>query len=1755
MQGGDGSTMTDATYGLRNITASLPAKLGQYLEAQYHIWDESLVLDRRRLLAEAGITFAEPYLEATPAYVPGKSYSSLNVPKEVSSLLTMASADASTGIPSAPYLHQAIAIEKFFGDSMELVISTGTGSGKTESFLMPILGSLAVEKSKRPESYARAATRALLLYPMNALVNDQMSRLRRLLGSNTVANALLKPDGFRPTFGMYTSRTPYPGVRDARRTQDVVGGWIDRFFVEYAAQREKLTLEGKWPAKDLSQFRRTFTTSSADSELLTRHEMHDRSPDVLVTNYSMLEYMLLRPVDASIFSGTRDWLAADSNNRVVIVLDEAHLYQGAQGTEVSLLLRRLVSRLRVDRERVKFILTSASLASGADAEQVVQRFAAQLTGAKNPTQFAYIVGQLARPTNGRAANANEAVAFSQLDIDGLLSVDQNFENAKASVLSLAKALSIQVGPAKDAAELRDRVYSALSEYAVASELARLVMGNPKRVSELASALFPNGSDTGSALDGLLAACAFARRAADGRSLLPMRAHLLFRGLSGVFACVDPACSTVANASPTQLLGRLYARPRKNCACGSRVYELLTHRDCGAAFLRAYYRPNDPSFLWHEPSTGLSGQGQTLTEVHLLVEHLRDQDGSSDRVWLNKRTGQVTIRDPDESNAFLELRRPTTSPVAIAGRSVVTFDKECPVCLGTWSDPKRPKIMDLTTKGEDPFAHLIATQVKLQPPSRSVSRETPNAGRKSLLFSDGRQKAARLARDVPRVIEQDAFRQVILIAANKLRVLNREARLSDSALYVAYVSVVSAEMLRFFDGADAELLQDHLRVFNELYGGNLNSALSDPWEPASPQAFRMNVMRVLGSRFYSLYALGLGYVRPRKSVGSAIRTQTAALQLSDADLEALTTVWTQGCLQHFALYSRAPFVTRRSRELAAGYPVTQAGAKSGFTRKQKNSFRQHFDVNALELILQQGLTEPGDSPDLRLLMPDRLCVELAIQREWFRCGACTYLSPMAFRDCCAACGSSRVIPVPIGGDAYLRARKAFWRDPAERVLNGLESPMTLDVQEHTAQLGYRDLGDLEATTESYERRFRDILINKESGIDVLSCTTTMEVGIDIGSLVAVGLRNMPPSRHNYQQRAGRAGRRGSAVSTVVTFAQNNAHDSYLFEHPEELIAGSPRLTGLDIDNPALVKRHAYAEILQEFFEDTVVRRNGGNVFAALGDTVTFFTGTGDGSLPSLAAWLRNEPAGVATLARIQRWLPAGARLTADDCRDSLLTELENRVPAASNVLPKGEDQLIEFLFARGVLPAYAFPRDLVALQIEQLDGRQQVQVLERPQQGANIALSEYAPGRLVVVNKQTYRVGAVTADLPETEVNRARPLFAQPSQYLQCANCLYTADPAIGSPGSDCPVCAISQIQLVTVIQPEVVWPEGRRPIDELDDDQTITDTTVAQLPVPASTDAFGADRPFGSAARLLHGRLVPLIIMNRGELGASGPTGFQVCEQCGHTALGGQPFTNPHDRYYFVSRRGQQIPRLCNGVARTVFLGYEFRTDVLLLRTPLVSPFIQDLDSPATWPPLRAALNSLANGLALTAANELDVDPRELQCGYRIQRVASGSALAEVYIYDTLAGGAGYSRLIGDDFESVFAALQERLSHCDCDSSCTKCLRTYSNRMTHDSLDRFLALDLAAYFRTNSPPSLFDASTQRRVLAPIQSAMELDGWDVASIPDGGLAATRADRNARIFAAPSLLDPTAYPASFAGGTVFSAFEVEKDFPSCIGNLPT
>ncbi|OIQ07933.1 ATP-dependent RNA helicase RhlE [Moorella thermoacetica] len=1787
---------TGENYGVYRVTQELHNTLRSYLEATYHIRDVSLISERRALLNQKGCISQSPWVESTPIYETDRPYSELNLPKATRDLLTeLSRLQPGVGVFPKPYRHQARALEAFLTHGEDIVIATGTGSGKTESFLMPILGMLVEEAVNRPASAKLPGCRALLLYPMNALVNDQLSRIRRLFGDERVALLLAQGRGRPVRFGSYTSRTPYPGKRKGSKDKKHIAPLFEDFYLKYVNDADKvaqLKEKGKWPSKDLVAFygadKREYGTYQTgkrkgqpfiqenwdarlktqpfDRELLTRHEMQDQCPDLLITNYSMLEYMLMRPIERSIFKSTRDWLDSHPDNQLILVLDEAHLYRGAAGAEVALLIRRFQARLGIPRERMRCILTSASLGEGEEAEQAILKFARDLTGLSeaSPLKFRLIKGEKEKRSGNRTGTAAEAAALAQFDLGGFQQFWTNKLAAVRAVQSLAADLSWPAFSG-DPDELDQYLFERLTGFGPAEELIRLVAGTAIEFSDLAARLFPDSpkSDRRRATEALIALGTFARRHADGRILLPTRLHLFYRGLPGLYACTNRECEVRLDRESKldYLLGRLYTEPRLHCNCSrrARVYELLTHRECGAAFLRGYVRHPGDDFLLHEAGTpvGLDETHQEpLYELHLLVDgepHKDAQEGCAE-VWLDVTTGRLLRTRPAQTDGYLRAFISTAEPNRQEGRPVITF-KVCPVCLKKWKSD-RNKIMDLSTKGEAPFATLVKAQLMLQPPRAKESLEFPNGGRKVLLFSDGRQKAARLARDIPREVEWDSFRQAIALAASRLRQIeNRDPKLTRN-LYIAFISVVSDYNLQLFDGDDKEKLIKDAQYFQKQYG-DLEQAIDDEWDVTPPLRYYSALLRQLCHPYYSLQATTVGYVVPA-NIQKVTRTlRVIAPSLSEEDAQALAVTFIADVLDDWAFDSDKE-ISDSVRQQAAGYSRHSWTSNAKISASIASVLKKYYGlseakVNELQAELRKHLCD-GEGNEF-FIDKNKVSLRIDLKAPWHQCQSCTYLSPVRLGNRCVNCGSEQVVVLEPGKSEYLRSQKGFWRSPVEQVLSESGRPIHVTVEEHTAQLSHRDSGVVFATTEKYELRFQDIIIGENEGpVDVLSCTTTMEVGIDIGSLVAVGLRNVPPQRENYQQRAGRAGRRGSAVSTVVTYAQGGPHDSYYFHHPKEIVAGAPRRPVVKTNNQRIARRHVNAFLIQTFFQEAIDRGVAGVdaknsvLFAALGKAKDFFSGSKESevTLEAFEAWVQKRAIAKDgdLVAEVASWLPealaedleAWVRSAASD----LLKELRRLadefrrslqlVPAAgcqaeesvekgeTGGLEEGQDdeegededeeededkgELLSFLFDKGLLPSYAFPTDLCTFLVEKKERKKNlVRVIakERPQQAIAKALSEYAPGRLIVIDKKTYRSGGVSANVPPTEPNRAAPLFNQKLKpYVYCTVCTYVQDPSEASESiSQCPICK-SKVEQREMITPEVFYPENGTDVDEMDNEQDFTYATSAQFPVPAGEERLTGWRLIGSRGQYTYAVNQRLVMVNKGKKGID--AGFDVCEKCGASAPTGTRETDgKHARPYFVQPvKGRKVDFLCDGEFRTVFLGHTFRSDLLLLRVNIDSPIVsRTMELTLTQSVLNDALRSLSEALLLTASRHLDIDPTEFSAGVRlVPGTGEGQLRADIYLYDTLSGGAGYAEQAGEQLEEILVRTLELLEGCPggCHTSCTQCLRHYENQYYHENLDRFLGAAMLRYLLYDQVPTTDDLDTQREWLRPLERLLTLDGY-------------------------------------------------------------
>ncbi|MCS6839232.1 MAG: DEAD/DEAH box helicase [Roseiflexaceae bacterium] len=1740
--------------GIQDVADALRTRLQRYIEAAYYLRDASVVAERRALLTETGAIAREPFLETTPSYEVGESYGALGLPQPISAVFEeLAGWQPGIGIFPRPYRHQAEALRAFFNARRDLIVSTGTGSGKTEIFLWSILGSLISEASNRPESYQLPGCRALLLYPMNALVSDQIARLRRMFGDERLSAWFRARYGRQVRFGMYTSRTPYPGPRDAGKDREYVERLIRYYLdLEDAAHRDgpesesarlvaDLRMRGRWPAKDLRSFAgaaggrwdKRLLTQPGDCELLTRHEMQQTCPDILITNYSMLEYMLMRPIERNIFAQTQRWLASHPDNCLILVLDEAHLYRGTAGAEVGYLIRRLQARLDLPRERLRCILTSASLGPEQTIEADAVAFAEALTGSPKTggRSFQVVRGYREPRPPARPGSPAEAGALATFDQERFAWRAADPAQATAAVAALGQALGWPPLADADGAALQRYLYDRLYGFDPVEMLIAESAGRAISLENLAARLFPDSEPPVArrATEALLALGVYAHN--GQRPLLQTRLHLLLRGLPSLWACVNPRCSErLSTTKEPTLLGRLYTEPRTHCACGARVYELVAHRSCGAVFLRVFGTDARATFYWHEAGGRINHEMQPLHEDWLIVERpLRkhESDGLVEPIWMDMRTGRVTTDPPPDLENYRQFWRPTTKARRGAGDDDNPSDSQaypfecCPACNQKTPD----KVSDLATRGERPFANIIYEQFLTQPPDKPFSERFPNGGRKVLLFADGRQKAARLARDLPREVEFDVFRQALALAVHRLKTLNVEPVISDM-LYAAFVAVCYELRLHFFDreSDSQEQLLRHMRDFKRFYDADLEQVLNERESPFGdpPRLYRQHLLDQVANPFYNLYSLGVMVVRPSRSTLRKIQREIERLpeQLRD-NIETIVTFWIRELLERGAFDKDLPRHVRR-RVLAFDRAPNYGKPFRDFEKVVSEEFRiDNERLKQLRKTLYDTLTEQGED-GLVYLRPSALALTLAVDDAWHRCATCGNLQHAPFLGRCIACGE-RQLELRPPNDPTIAARLDYYRQPIRDVLCG-KRPAHITAEEHTAQLTHRDAGSVYATAEEFELRFQDIALGEEKPpVDVLSCTTTMEVGIDIGSLVAIGMRNVPPQRENYQQRAGRAGRRGTALSTVVTFAQNGSHDQFYYYHPEEIIAGDPRRPFLGIDRPALARRHIHAYLIQTFFHESIDRlapaereqleRERQTLFTALGTCSEFFESAGPLSFTAFQKWLTTHGTspGSNLVLRIAAWFPdqvGGERIEdkaefvravarkfiehLEQLRSSLALS-DQKGPGVGGVKRLGNQNLLDALFDAGLLPTYAFPTDVVAFYVFERDG-ERVKIKEQPQRDKVLALSEYAPGRLLVVNKETYRVGGIYAPGSDDHAP-VRKLFEQLlPRYVYCPACTYVRHESLPPQGIvRCPVCQAT-LQSRPLLDPPGFAPEGGRPVGERDNEQEISYATEAQLPLPAAPEHLEWRTGRWPHLHYAYAENQQFIVVNRGP----DDQGFRVCERCGATWPAGSAPEGAHERPYPVP--GHQR-RECSGPLHEtpIYLGTTFRSDLLILRCTLADPL--DTDPRAPW--LHDALRTAAEALALAASRALDTDPVELSAGYRFLPNRSKLGHIDLYLFDTAAGGAGYAAEAGVELEKILHTALDLVEGCprECERSCTRCLRHYGNRFWHYALDRHLAAHFLRYVVKGELPLTPTVAEQRQLLKPLRRFFELEGWECTAEHD------------------------------------------------------
>ncbi|WP_420446004.1 DEAD/DEAH box helicase [Candidatus Poriferisodalis sp.] len=1726
------------------------AALRDHIEATYHISDKRLVEQRQALLNEPGVISQQPYLESTPRYTTGPRFNELGLPSAADEILKLASRAHDGGVAylhDPPYEHQASALTRTILENRSLVVTTGTGSGKTETFLSPILAKLAIEACDLPDSFVIPAVRALVLYPMNALVNDQLGRLRRLFGDPRIAQQFTQWANRPARFARYTSRTLYPGVRTREKDRTRLKP-IETFYVDLleraagsgvtAQQASKLISElkeqGKWPAKpDLrtwygskrshwqrnGEFVRAITLPD-DSELFTRHEVLAAPPDVLVTNYSMLEYMLMRPLERPIFEATKEWLNTNPDQRFVLVIDEAHLYRGAAGAEVALLIRRLRARLGIEADRVQVICTSASF----EDQNAARKFAAELSG-KDAADFESIAGQLDwRPVDapGSEDDISQLTAIPLMDLH---STDELIRRRAVEGFLEWRA----IGGDESVGQLLHR---AVDTYPPMGRLINRTMQQARPLAELAQDVFDSSSAyADKALTALIALGSMARPSTGARPVLPCRIHTFLRGLPGLWVCLDPHCTQTVGAGP---VGKLYSQPRESCECGARVLELYTCRNCGSAYARAYTNNLlEPEFLWPEPGEHFESATGAVFELEPLDICLEDPMQSvAERFDLDLVTGRL---DPMEDG---DRFRTVFLPIDREAGAVENDDEDdgrsrrrggefrpCGVC-GQQASFGQSSVQDHQTKGDQPFQAVVARQLEVQSPgSRPVSAFAPLRGKKVLAFSDSRQMAARLAPNLQKYATLDAIRPLMLLGLREFRrheLIGSNLNLDDLYLAVMLGARMCDVRLRFESRSGESMqLQRDLDALKEPDLRDLDVLLKLYFEARSakpPESLLLAIVSTVRDKWTGLRSLALASLVERDRSG--LLAALPPLEPFDTEEKrlALVRLWISHWTGPGLWFGDMP---------DKWWMDKVRGHRGGFRPlsrwfEDSDAYRE-FEITWLPVLLE-NLCEPfGRTWRIRA---SRLTLDTG--PGWAYCQTCkTTQRPFPGEDRCVACRRKDVKEIDPDTDTVFMARKGYYRQATTRVLaSHMEPPTVLVAAEHTAQLGEAHRDAVFSKAEEHELLFQDIDITEaiggvsRSAVDVLSCTTTMEVGIDIGSLSGVALRNMPPARANYQQRAGRAGRRGNTVATVIGFGSADSHDEHYFSHPDEMIRGAVDDPILCLDNADIARRHVTAYLLQRYHSvrlPAIEPASQPQLFEVLGKVDDFMGDSAPLNLNDFARWLAEEQTQLGS--ELDSWLPEELSDTdrqgiLDGFVERTITELKRALdqdpdddsatqtprrsdqarqedddPSAELPAESGEEKtdprrvkenLLDRLLYKGVLPRYAFPTDVVSFHVFDVEGStvHRPAFHYAPSQGLPVALTQYAPGREVWIDGKLWTSGALYSPMFSGRYSA----WQERRIYFECPVCRFakTVPLAESERGKvdDCPACGARDRfgeARHWMRPPGFAHPytqtEGTSPDDQPARSYATRAQLVASSPADESDWQSVAKRVRQHYARSL------LLVTNTGPK----KKGYTYCLRCGLIGPTARPAGDIRSGHAkpFPDRDHPD----CEGgmVTSGMVLGTDFVSDVLLIALRVDEPISLRPGSR----PTQVALRTIAEAITIAATRRLEIDVGELQAEYRpaLTELGKLGLEAEIYLYDTLAGGAGFAREVGRLSQAILSDALELLEHCpvQCDRSCYRCLRSFKNRFEHERLDRFVGASLLGYLLHDNEPVLDAARVEQSV--------------------------------------------------------------------------
>lgn len=1569
-----------------------------------------------------------------------------------------------------PFTHQLAAWEVLNKpEPQSLVVTSGTGSGKTECFLVPVLNHLAkeIDNKEDPEG-----VRALFIYPLNALINSQQNRL----------------DAWTDGFNGQIRHCLYTGA-----------------------------LENERKASD-QQFK---------GQVIDRKSLRARPPQLLVTNATMLEYMLIRKDDEPILqksAGKLRW----------IILDEAHTHIGSQAAEMALLLRRVMLAFKVNPQDVRFVATSATFGSDSATIENLRKFLADIGGVP-PEQVHVVQGHR--------------------DIPRLSEQTQDIEQDTPAFIS-----AIDHGQEQSAVR-----YQHLEASQTARHLRSLFIADgqskPQSLSKLTRAAGIPLKQLLSWLDLMSGT-----KNAEGLSFLPLRAHLFHNVIPAIRACVDKHCKHKADtalAHDEWPFGMVYLEDRTHCSCGAPLMPLVSCEECNESFLqtsttsqgklidKSQQEVDEFSLDEDQPDTDEQTNDAELSSHSLITNRIV---GNSYTEYLERATQKLKLDGPKDDYIKLQVFRSSQNECPCCGASISGRSLLRPARIGT------------------PFtlSTVIGTLLEFCPPD-PVPAGKPFQGRKLISFTDSRQGTARIAVKLQQDSERNRIRGLVyhhLLQAQpantltaedeqdlaellQLQAENKLGRREEKLLKLLIEQQAEAQKGAEISWTD---MVNHLAATSELQMGML-----DYYHDLAPKTFGKQdsvalASMLLAREFYrrpkranSLETLGLvQVVYPKLASITSTPTKWPSHQTVESWRTYLKTL-----LDFFIRENSILNVDRRWQSLIGSriyckwvMPPTSDDKREKlpgrYTRWPAVNSVHAMQSRAILLLCKAFNWSPTLHQDqidailrdawhaltqqAKLLISTGEGYQLDLKDLSFRLPEEVYLCPVTRRFIDSPFEQLspytprtdremvvKVVPYSLpkppeallhvpGDEGRLAIRD--WLNTQPEIQRMRDSALWSDVTdlineggnyfraaEHSAQQPKNKL-------DKYEAQF------KTGKLNLLSCSTTMEMGVDIGGISVVAMNNVPPHPANYLQRAGRAGRRREGRSLALAVCKNTPHDQSVFNNPLWPFTTAMRMPKVSLQSPELIQRHINAWLLSHWLKNVVAAEEIKSMTAG-----AFFL---NNEMPmSLATrfclWCNNqaqmtEPFIAKAIKDITRRsildsAPKSERLKQASQRLAEIAQSWKQDHAASYVQLQQigdkkaaayramdaqlnrieKEYLLSELADRRFLPGYGFPTDIVSfdnrcmqtLTFDEKGPREDNRARYRSLATRDriTGLREYSPGSELVMDGLVYKSSGIT-------LNWHSPASAENVKELQlfkkawrCRHCGASDTAMNPGPEIHCQACG-SQIDCSDIR--EYLVPAGFA-VDFFDDPHNdisqlqYVPVNTPWLDIPASwiylaNPALGMFRA-SQESQLFH------------YSSGANQHGFAICLECGKAEpmlAYPDPSASTNEQYLPAIFREKSKHRklrggkndngdnICPGslnswkIKQNIHLGHDSLTDALelVLRNPQNGEFLND----------DVTGYSIAVALREAIAGSLGIQTEELGCDCHPIRV-EGQAARAIRVFDLRSGG--YATLAAEQLNDpeLWLRVIERLSQCNCSHACQHCLLSFDTRFEADRLNRHAALE------------------------------------------------------------------------------------------------